>query len=77
MAKNEVVNISVQLLTVRRKIKNRRYLRTRKWILLRKSLGASGILLKELTDEDAESFRTHFRTTSVQFETLLKKRFSQ
>ena len=57
------------IVTKRRK----RSLSVRPWILRRKIYGASDTLLKELSEEDPETYRLHLRMSSSLFEELLDK----
>lgn len=78
MASNEVVCRGISLicdhlikeLTKKKQRKRRRWW-VRPWIARRNFIGASNALLRELADEDPESYYNHLRMDKSKFEELL------
>ncbi|GBP49287.1 hypothetical protein EVAR_102230_1 [Eumeta japonica] len=78
MPLGEVVRLGIRLICdhliqklVKKKHRKRQRWWVRPWIERRNMFGASNTLLRELADEDSESYRNHLRMDECKFEELL------
>lgn len=68
-----IIRVIEELIVIKRTSKKKNRIWVKKWILRRRSLGASNCLLRELSTEDTKSYHNFLRMDEEMFNFLLNK----